>query len=83
MSGCVPVVRHWPTNGDSGSSAGFGRCASGPIGVAIRNIIADGQHGHAPGVPGHGSWHRTVESFLFPQVLKGYEGFDDHSAVRP
>src|SRR5436305_1287895 len=53
MSGCVPVVRHWPTNGASGSSAGLGRCASGPIGDTIRKIIADTQHGHAPGVSGH------------------------------
>src|SRR5205814_1516667 len=52
-SGCVAVVRHWPTNGASGSSAGLGRCASGPIGVAIRKIIADAQHGRAPGDMGH------------------------------
>src|SRR3954466_15098965 len=47
MSGCVPVVRHWPTNGASCSSAGFVRCASGPIGVAIGKIIVETQHDHA------------------------------------
>ncbi len=39
MRGCVPVVRHSPTRGVSGSSAGLGRCASGPIGVVIRTMI--------------------------------------------
>jgi len=36
----VPVVRHSPTSGVSGSSAGLGRCASGPIGFVICMIIA-------------------------------------------
>src|SRR3954469_11730574 len=39
-SGCVPVVRQSPSNGSSGSSAGLGRCASGPIGVVIRSMVS-------------------------------------------
>ena len=39
--GCLPVVRHTPTNCDSASSAGLGRCALGPIGVVIRRMLPD------------------------------------------
>ena len=39
--GCVPVVRHTPTNCDSGSRAGLGRCASGPIGVVTSRMFPD------------------------------------------